>query len=64
MGNEATITITETETGVNVAIASENRTQDNAALIAALHMVTVFKAACEGTATMDETPATRPLDIN
>jgi hypothetical protein len=64
MSNEATITITETDDGVTVTIASENRTQDNAALIAALHMVQQFKSTCERGGIMGEVLATRPLDIN
>jgi tRNA A37 threonylcarbamoyltransferase TsaD len=61
MSNEAFIKIIETEDGVTVTIASENRTQDNAALIAAVHMVSSFKQICEaGALQLNETR----LDLN
>lgn len=61
MGNEAMIVITETDDGVTVAISSENRTDANAALIAAFQMVSNFKEVCE---TKQKTINKFRLDLN
>lgn len=47
MSNTATITITNIGTGITVAISSEDPTETNVALVAAVHMVSIFKQICE-----------------